>query len=85
MFNLYRKLSKKKKQFAKKFKNAANCRSVPDLGMGESVTHPALRDSTPYRPKASPFVLFWLTDYEIFLKALSAPIYTNFEGDRAPN
>ena len=38
--------------------------------------------STPYRPKGSPFELFWdnqfwLTDPKIFLKA---PIYTNFKG-----
>ena len=44
-----------------------------------------LRDSTPCRPKVSPFELFsdiqfWLTDPKIFLKALLAPIYTNFKG-----
>ena len=49
----------------------------------------SLRDSTPADPKGPPFVLFWdihvwLTDLKIFLLALLAPIYTNFEGERAP-
>ena len=44
-----------------------------------------LRDSTPCRPKGSPFdtfyeIHFWPTDPKIFLKAPWAPIYTNFEG-----
>ena len=46
-----------------------------------------LRDSTPCRPKGSPFdnfseIHFWPTDPKIFLKASLAPIYTNFEGER---
>ena len=50
---------------------------------------PPLRDSTPCRPKGSPFdtfseIHFWPTDPKFFLKAPSAPIYTNFEGERAP-
>ena len=50
---------------------------------------PSLRDSTPCRPKGSPFdtfseIHFWPTDPKIFLKAPLAPIYTNFEGERAP-
>ena len=40
-------------------------------------------------PKGPPFdtfseIHFWPTDPKIFLKAPSAPIYTNFEGERAP-
>ena len=47
-----------------------------------------IEDSTPCRPKGSPFdtfseIHFWQTDPKIFLKAPSAPIYTNFEGERA--
>ena len=47
-----------------------------------------LRDSTPCRPKGSPFdtfsaTHFWPTDPKIFLKAPLAPIYTNFEGECA--
>ena len=57
-------------------------------GGAESDPSP-LRDSTPFRPKGSPFDTFsespfWLTDPKIFLKAPLAPIYTNFEGKRAP-
>ena len=58
-----------------------------DLGGGGG--RPPLRDSTPCRPKGSPFdtsseIHFWPTDPKIFLKAPSAPIYTSFEGERAP-
>ena len=49
------------------------------------------RDSTPCqpKPKGPPFDTFseiqlWPTDPKIFLKAPLAPIYTNFEGERAP-
>ena len=42
-------------------------------------------------PKGPPFdtftfseIHFWPTDPKIFLKAPLAPIYTNFEGERAP-
>ena len=43
----------------------------------------------PADPKGTPFdtfseIRFWPTDPKIFLKAPSAPIYTNFEGVRAP-
>ena len=43
----------------------------------------------PADPKGPPFdtfseIHFWRTDPKIFLKAPSAPIYTNFEGERAP-
>ena len=43
----------------------------------------------PADPKGPPFdtfleIHFWLTDPKIFLKAPLAPIYTNFEGERAP-
>ena len=42
-----------------------------------------LRDSTPCRPKGSPFdtfseIHFWPTDPKVFLKAPWAPIYTNY-------
>ena len=41
----------------------------------------------PADPKGPPFdtfseIHFWPTDSKIFLKAPSAPIYTNFEGER---
>ena len=43
----------------------------------------------PADPKGPPFdtfseIRFWPTDPKIFLKAPLAPIYTNFEGERAP-
>ena len=43
----------------------------------------------PADPKGPPFdtfseIHFWPTDPKIFLKAPMAPIYTNFEGERAP-
>ena len=43
----------------------------------------------PADPKGLPFdtfseIHFWPTDPKIFLKAPLAPIYTNFEGERAP-
>ena len=43
----------------------------------------------PADPKGPPFdtfseIHFWATDPKIFLRAPSAPIYTNFEGERAP-
>ena len=43
----------------------------------------------PADPKGPPFdtfseIHFWQTDPKIFLKAPSAPIYSNFEGERAP-
>ena len=43
----------------------------------------------PADPKGPPFdtfseIHFWPTDLKIFLKAPLAPIYTNFEGERAP-
>ena len=43
----------------------------------------------PADPKGPPFdtfseIPFWPTDPKIFLKAPLAPIYTNFEGERAP-
>ena len=42
-----------------------------------------------FDPKGPPFdtfseIFFWLTDPKIFLKAPLAPIYTKFEGERAP-
>ena len=43
----------------------------------------------PADPKGPPFdtfseIHFWPTDPKIFLEAPLAPIYTNFEGERAP-
>ena len=43
----------------------------------------------PADPKGPPFdtfseIHFWPTDPKIFLKSPLAPIYTNFEGERAP-
>ena len=43
----------------------------------------------PADPKGPPFdtfseIPFWPTDPKSFLKAPLAPIYTNFEGERAP-
>ena len=64
--------------------------SGADLGGGGGVGRtPFFKDSTPCRPKGSPFdtfseIQFWSTDPKIFLKTPSAPIYTNFEGERAP-
>ena len=75
-------ISQKKKEKTdykeKKKKNEAKYRSVADLGGGGSVAHPSSQgfDLLPIPP----FVLFWLTNFEFFLRALSAPIYTNFEG-----
>ena len=43
---------------------------------------PPLRDSTPFDTFLE--IHFWPTDPKIFLKAPLAPIYTNFEGERAP-
>ena len=60
-----------------------------DLGGGGGEGgRPLLRDSTPCRPKGSPFdtfseIHFWPTDPKIFLKAPLAPIYTKSE-ERAP-
>ena len=59
-----------------------------DLG-GGGADVPLLRDSTPADPKVPPFdtfseIHFWPTDPKIFLKAPLAPIYTSFEGERAP-
>ena len=53
-----------------------------DLGGGGGIRPPA-------DPKVPPFdtfseIHFWPTDPKIFLKAPLAPIYTNFEGERAP-
>ena len=61
-----------------------------DLGGGRGGRTPlSFRDSTPCRPKGSPFdtfseIHFWPTDPKIFLKAHLAPIYPNFEGEPAP-
>ena len=56
--------------------------------MGRGRTRPPSR-ICPLPTQRSPFVLFsdihfWLTDLKIFLKAPLAPIYTNYEGERAP-
>ena len=68
--------------------NRGGCRGG---GGGErgGLRTPPLRDSNPCQLKGSPLwyflkIHFWPTDPKIFLKAPSAPIYTNFEGERAP-
>ena len=58
-------------------------------GGGGGRTPPPLRDSTPADPKGPPFdtfseIHFWPIDPKICLKAPLAPIYTNFERERAP-
>ena len=57
--------------------------------MGEGADTPPPSGIRPLSdPKGPPFVLFWdihfwLTNLKIFLKSPLAPIYTNFEGERA--
>ena len=61
-----------------------------DLGGGAGVADaPSSGIRPPADPKGPPFdtfseIHFWPTDPKIFLKAPLAPIYTNFEGERAP-
>ena len=61
--------------------------SGADLGGGGGRPPSGIRP--PADPKGLPFdtfseIHFWPTDPKIFLKAPLAPIYTNFEGERAP-
>ena len=51
-----------------------------DLGGGGDAP-PPLRESTF---DTFSEIHFWPTDPKVFLKAPSAPVYTNFEGERAP-
>ena len=58
-------------------------------GGGVSGRPPPSGIRPPADPKGPPFdtfseIHFWRTDPKIFLKAPLAPIYTNFEGERAP-
>ena len=58
-------------------------------GGGEGRTVPFSGIRPPAESNGPPFgtfkeVHFWSTDPKIFLKALLAPIYTNFEGECAP-
>ena len=58
-----------------------------DLGGGADAASSGI--GPPVDPKGPPFdtfskIHFWPTDTKIFLKAPLAPIYTNFEGERAP-
>ena len=58
-------------------------------GGGLGVRLPPSVIRPPADPKGHPFdtfseIHFWPTDPKIFLKAPWAPIYTNFEGERAP-
>ena len=58
-------------------------------GGGADAPPPPSGIRPPVDPKGPPFdtfseIHFWQTDPKIFLKAPSAPIYTNFEGERAP-
>ena len=60
-----------------------------DLGGGGRSPPPPSGIRPPADPKGPPFdtfsdIQFWPTDPKIFLKAPWAPIYTNFEGERAP-
>ena len=63
--------------------------SGADLGGGGGADAPPSGIRPPADPKGPPFdtfseIHFWPTDPKIFLKAPLAPIYTNFEGERAP-
>ena len=64
-------------------------KSIVTLSSGfRGADPPPLRDSTPCRPKGSPLCTilrypFLVTDPENFLKTPLAPIYTDFEGERA--
>ena len=58
-----------------------------DRGRGADAPSSGIRP--PADPKGPPFdtfsdIHFWRIDPKIFLKAPLAPIYTNFEGERAP-
>ena len=58
-------------------------------GRGGADAPPPSGIRPPADPKGPPFdtfseIHFWPTDSKIFLKAPLAPIYTNFEGERAP-
>ena len=56
-------------------------------GGGRPPPPPGIQPPTdPKGPSFDTFaeIHFWLTDPKIFLKAPLAPIYTNFEGERAP-
>ena len=64
-----------------------------EVGGGEgadATSPPPLRGiRPPADPKGPPFdifleIHFWPTDPKTFPKAVSAPIYNNFEGERAP-
>ena len=60
-----------------------------DLGGGGGTDALPSGIRPPADPKGPTFdtfseIHFWQTDPKIFLKAPSAPIYTNFEGERAP-
>ena len=60
-----------------------------EIGGGRGVAYPPSWIRPPVDPKGPPFdnfseIHFWPTDPKIFLKAPSALIYTNFEGERAP-
>ena len=58
-------------------------------GGGGEWTPPSSAIRPPADPKIPPFdtfseIHFWPTDPKVFLKAPLAPIYTTFEGERAP-
>ena len=68
-------------------------KSGVDLGGGGAgsadVPPPPSGIRLPADPKGPPFdtfseIHFWPTDPKVFLRAPMAPIYTNFEGERAP-
>ena len=71
----------------KGLKNGVWLISRADLGVGADALLSGIRP--PADLKGPPFdtfseIHFWPTDPKIFLKAPLAPIYTNFEGERAP-
>ena len=60
-----------------------------DLGGGRGADALSSGIRPPADPKGPPFdtfseIHFWPSGPKIFLKAPLAPIYTNFEGERAP-
>ena len=80
----------KETDFAAKIASQQYLRPVADLGGGGDF----FRDSTPCRPKGSPFCTILRYQYHfkadwplrlIFLKAPQSPIYTNWGRARAEN
>ena len=71
------------------FEHLRNCEETRGGFRGGRTPPPPSGIRPPADPKGPPFdtfseIHFWPTDPKIFLKAPLAPIYTNFEGERAP-